>query len=114
MSDAPSGYASQEERGMGAFRPLRRRLLFFVAPLIALKVQGDQSPIVLTHATKALNFQITWGLVFVIAFIIRLCSLGVLWFLPILVWLFIAANCVIGGLRANEVVATTTRSHSSW
>jgi len=27
---------------------------------------------------------------------------GVLWFLPLAVWLFIAACCVIGGLRAND------------
>ena len=102
MTNSPSGYASQEERGWVLFAHFGGILLLFVAPLIALRVKGDQSPTIMAHATRALNFQITWGLALVIAFIIRVCTLDVLWFLPFLVWLFIAANCVIGGLRANE------------
>jgi uncharacterized protein len=102
MTNVPSGFASNEERGWVLFAHFGGVLLLFVAPLIALKVKGDQSATIMTHASRALNFQITWNLALVIALIIRVCSLDVLWFLPFLVWLFIAANCVIAGLRANE------------
>jgi uncharacterized protein len=102
MTNVPSGYASNEERGWVLFAHLGGALLLFVAPLIALRVKGDQSPTIVSHATRALNFQITWSLGLVIAFIIAQCSLGFLGFLPFVVWLFIAVNCVIGGIRANE------------
>lgn len=102
MSAAQSSYASNEERGWVLFAHFGGIVLFFVAPLIALQVKRDQSPTVVSHAIRALNFQITWGVAFVIAFIVRVCSFDLLWFLPIVVWLFLAANCVIGGLRAND------------
>jgi uncharacterized Tic20 family protein len=102
MSNVPSGFASSEERGWVLFAHFGGIVLFFVAPLVALKVKGDQSRTILDHATRALNFQITWGLAFVIAFIIRVCTFDVLSFLPFAVWLFIAVCCVIAGLRAND------------
>jgi len=99
---SPSGFESQEERSWVLFAHFGGILLLFVAPLIALRVKGDQSQTITQHATRALNFQITWNLGLVLAFNIRVCSFDLLWFLPVAVWLFIAANCVIGGLRANE------------
>ena len=102
MTAPPSGFASNEERNWVLFAHYGGIVLLFIAPMIALQVKGDQSPRILAHATRALNFQITWCLALVVAFIIRICSFELLWFLPLLVWLFIAANCVIGGLRANE------------
>jgi uncharacterized Tic20 family protein len=101
MTDA-SGFTSQEERGWVLFAHLGGIVFLFLAPLVALNVKGDQSPTIMQHATRALNFQITWNLGLVVALIIRVCSLDILWFLPFLVWLFIAACCVIGGLRASE------------
>ena len=97
-----SGFTSPEERAWVLFAHFGGIVLLFVAPLIALQVKGEQSPTIMQHATKALNFQITWNLGLVVALIIRVCSLGLLWFLPLAVWLFIAACCVIGGLRAND------------
>lgn len=98
----PSGYASNEERGWVLFAHFGGIALLFIAPLVALRVKGDQSATIMTHATRALNFQITWCLALMIALVIRICSFGFLGFLPLLVWLFIAVNCVIAGLRANE------------
>lgn len=73
----------------------------FVAPLVAMLVKGNESATVRAHAVEALNFQITWNVVWVIAWIIGMCT-NVLFFLPVLVWLFIAVMCVLAGLKANE------------
>jgi uncharacterized Tic20 family protein len=102
MTAPPPGFASNEERSWVLFAHFGGIVLLFIAPMIALQVKGDQSPRILAHATRALNFQITWGLGLVVAFILEICTFHLLWFAPLLVWLFIAANCVIGGLRANE------------
>src|SRR5258706_14766236 len=72
----------------------------WVAPLIALLARGNQSPTVRAHAINALNFQLLWSIIGVLAW-------SVSWrlpvFLPLLAVTIIGvAFGILGGLRANE------------
>jgi uncharacterized Tic20 family protein len=72
----------------------------WIAPLIALLAKGNQSPTVRAHAVNALNFQLVWSIIGVLAW-------SVSWrlpvFLPLLgVTIIGVAFGVIGGLRANK------------
>jgi uncharacterized Tic20 family protein len=73
----------------------------WVAPLIALVVQGDKSPVARAHAVAALNFQILWSIVGVIAWpFYCVFGLGVLISLAALVVGTVFG--VIAGIKANE------------
>jgi uncharacterized Tic20 family protein len=73
----------------------------WVAPLVALLVQGNKSPVARAHAVAALNFQLVWSVVGVIAWPLY-CAFG----LGILISLAAMAIGIIfgiiGGMRANE------------
>ncbi|MFG1776925.1 DUF4870 domain-containing protein [Micromonospora sp. NPDC049048] len=79
-------------------------LLGWVAPLIALMVRGQQSPTARAHAVAALNFQLTWAIVGVLSWVVALITCGVLFFVPMLVWLVPLIFGIIGGVKANEGV----------
>src|SRR5258706_1745235 len=72
----------------------------WIAPLIALLAKGNQSPTVRTYAINALNFQLLWSIIGVLAWSIS-------WRLPVIMPLLAVTIIgvtfgVIGGLRANE------------
>jgi uncharacterized Tic20 family protein len=72
----------------------------WVAPLIVLLAKGKQSPEVRVHAVNALNFQLLWSFIGVLAWSIS-------WRLPVLLPLLAVTIIgvvfgVLGGLRANE------------
>jgi uncharacterized protein len=72
----------------------------WIAPLITLLAKGNQSPTVRPHAVNALNFQLLWSIIGVLAWSIswRLPA-----YLPVLAVTIIGvAFGVLGGLRANE------------
>jgi uncharacterized protein len=102
MSAPTPGYANSDEKMWALLAHFGGILLSFIAPLIALLVKGNESPTVKAHATEALNFQITWAIAFIIAIILGVCSFGILFFLPFLVWLVIVIFSIIGGMQANE------------
>ncbi|WP_306216340.1 DUF4870 domain-containing protein [Actinoplanes sp. RD1] len=74
----------------------------FIAPLVGFLAKGSQSPAVRAHAVEALNFQITWAIVTVLASIIGVCTFGLLAFLPIVTWVVVIVFSIIAGLKANE------------
>jgi uncharacterized protein len=102
IAGPPPGYATNDEKNMALFAHFGGIFLGFIAGLIVLLVKGNESPTVRAHAVEALNFQITWSAATVIASILMVCSLGLLFFLPILTWLFLVAMSIVAGLRANE------------
>lgn len=53
------------------------------------------------QAKEALNFQITITIAFVAAFILVTVTLGLLFFLPMLVGLANLIFCILGGIKAN-------------
>ncbi|SCG14749.1 hypothetical protein GA0070610_0964 [Micromonospora echinofusca] len=79
-------------------------LLGWLAPLIALMARGQQSPTARAHAVAALNFQLTWTIVGVLSWVVTLITCGVLFFVPMLVWLVPLIFGIIGGVKANEGV----------
>jgi uncharacterized Tic20 family protein len=102
MGPPPPGYANSDEKMWALLAHFGGALLSFIAPLIALLAKGNESPTVKAHATEALNFQITWGIASIIAWIVAACTLFILFFLPLLTWLVIIVFSIIGGLKANE------------
>ena len=102
MSAPTPGYANSDEKTWVLIAHFGGIIAGFIAPLVALLVKGNESQTVRAHAIEALNFQITWGIAAIIAFILAFCSLGLLFFLPLLVWAVIIVFSIIGGLRANE------------
>lgn len=77
-------------------------VLWFVAPLIVMLVKGNESPYTKYHATEALNFQITIGIAYVVAVILTALTLGLLFFLPFLVWVASIIFSIIAGMAANK------------
>jgi uncharacterized Tic20 family protein len=72
----------------------------WIGPLVVLLTKGTQSPTVRGHAVNALNFQLLWSIIGLLAWLVA-------WrppvFLPLLVVTAIGVVCgVIGGIRANE------------
>ncbi|MEV6491349.1 DUF4870 domain-containing protein [Actinoplanes sp. NPDC051633] len=99
---APVGYATNDEKTWALISHFGGILVGFIAPLIGLLVKGNESPTVRAHAVEALNFQITWGIATIVASVIGACTLGILFFLPIITWIVVIVFSIIGGMKANE------------
>jgi uncharacterized protein len=102
MSAPVSGYANSDEKTWALIAHFGGAIAGFIAPLVALLVKGNESATVKAHSVEALNFQITWGIAFVISVILSVCTLGVLFFLPFLVWAVIVVFSILAGVKANE------------
>jgi len=98
----PVGFATNEEKTWALIAHFGGIIVGFIAPLVALLVKGNESPTVRAHAVEALNFQITWCIATVIATILATCTLGILFFLPIVTWIVIIVFSIIAGMKANE------------
>ncbi|MEU7870996.1 DUF4870 domain-containing protein [Dactylosporangium sp. NPDC049140] len=98
---APVGYANSDEKTWAQIAHFGG-LVGFIGPLIALLAKGNESPTVKAHATEALNFHITWGIAILVSAIIAVCSFGILFFLPLLVWIVPVVFAIIGGMKATN------------
>jgi uncharacterized Tic20 family protein len=76
--------------------------LGWVGPLIAYVAKGQQSPVVRAHAVTSLNFHITWAIAYAVSFILLFVSCGLLFFVPLLVWLVPLIFGIIGGVKATS------------
>ncbi|MCA2217858.1 DUF4870 domain-containing protein [Jidongwangia harbinensis] len=101
---APSGYPTNDDKTWALVAHFGGILIGFIAPLISLLAKGNQSPTVRAHSVEALNFQITWGIATVVASIVAVCTLGILFFLPLVTWVVVIVFSIIGGMKANEGV----------
>jgi uncharacterized protein len=101
---APAGGAPQEQRTMALIAHLLGIVTWFVGPLIIWLISKDDANkgFVTDQAKEALNFQITLTIAYVIAFILTVISLGLLFFVPTLVWIANLVFCILGGLKANN------------
>jgi len=104
----PPGYASSDDKmwalvahfGGAAGMVLGGGAGGWVAPLVALLVQGPKSPVVRAHAIAALNFQITWSIVGFLG-LATSCFLFGLFIWPIA--LLVGGICgIMAGIKANE------------
>jgi uncharacterized protein len=96
------GYANNDEKTWALLTHFGGIVLGFIAPLIVFLVKGNESATLRAHSVEALNFQITWGIATVIASILAVCTLGILFFLPLITWAVIIVFSIIAGLKANE------------
>ena len=98
----PAGFANNDEKTWALIAHFGGILVGFIAPLVAMLAKGNESPAVRAHSVEALNFQITWGIATLVASILGACTLGILFFLPIITWIVVIVFSIIGGMKANE------------
>jgi hypothetical protein len=100
---APGGSPSSEDKTMALIAHLLGIVTWFVGPLIIWLINKDQpaKAFVNDQAKEALNFQITITIAFVAAFILVTITLGLLFFLPMLLGLANLVFCILGGIKAN-------------
>jgi uncharacterized Tic20 family protein len=101
---APAGSPSSEDRTMALIAHLLGILTYFVGPLIIWLINKDQpaKAFVNDQAKEALNFQITIAIGFVVCFVLMMVTLGLLFFLPVLLGLANLVFCILGGIKANS------------
>jgi uncharacterized Tic20 family protein len=108
----PAGYATADEKnwalishfGGAAGVLIGGGILGWVAPLIAYMTKGNESPTVRAHAVGALNHQITWAIAGVVGWVLAVITCGLLFFVPLLIWLVPIIFGIIAGIKANEGV----------
>jgi uncharacterized Tic20 family protein len=103
----PPGYANNDEKTWALIAHFGGIIAGFIAPLVALLAKGNESPTVKAHATEALNFQITWGAIAILGWILGVCGsiiiVGAVFFVvPFIAWAVIIIFSIIAGLKANE------------
>jgi len=78
----------------------------FIGPLIIWLMNKDKADKVWlnSQAKEALNFQITVAIAMVGAIILMFVTLGLLFFVPMIVGLGALVLCVMAGMKANEGV----------
>lgn len=104
----PPGYPSSEDKtwalvahfggAVGMF--IGGGVLGWVAPLIALLVQGSKSPTARAHAVNALNFQLLWSIVGLVGWITLCFIIGAI-ILP-LASIFAIVMGIVAGIKAND------------
>jgi uncharacterized Tic20 family protein len=75
----------------------------WVAPLIVLLAKGNQSPTVRAHAVSALNFQILWSIISLVAIFLGGCLFWLI--VPMLLFLVPLVPIIlgiVGGVKAND------------
>lgn len=108
----PPGYASSDDRtwsllshGLGPVGVVvGAGVLGWVGPLVCYLAKGKESPTVRAHALQALNFNITWAVIDLVAAIIASC-LGAFFFGPQILWAVTLVPIIfgiIGTVRAND------------
>jgi uncharacterized Tic20 family protein len=104
----PPGYASSEDKtwalvahfGGAAGMLVGAGAGGWVAPLIALLVQGQKSPAVRAHAIAALNFQILWSAIGFVGWLTACFIIGfIIWPIALLVGVIFG---ILAGIKANE------------
>ena len=103
---APQGAAStsQDDKTLAMLTHLSGILFWVIVPLIVWLLHKDKPErgFVLDQAREALNFQISITILWFVAYVLVLISFGILFFMPMLVWVLNAVFCVIAGLAAQK------------
>ncbi|MFG2040858.1 DUF4870 domain-containing protein [Dactylosporangium sp. NPDC048998] len=96
---APVGYANSDEKTWALIAHFGGIVVGFIAPLVALLAKGNESPTVKAHATEALNFQITWGIILFVGALLSVCTFGLTLIAP---WVVVIVFAILGGMKANN------------
>jgi uncharacterized Tic20 family protein len=73
-------------------------MLGWIAPLVALVVRGNQSPVVRHEAVKGLNFHLLWGIIALVGSVLTCLGIGVV--VVIAATLIATIVGVIAGVKA--------------
>jgi uncharacterized Tic20 family protein len=97
---------AQEDRTMGLIAHLSGIITGFIGPLVIWLINKDKADKgwITGQAKEALNFQITVILAMIVAIILTIVSLGLLFFLPMVVGVAALVLCILAGIKANEGV----------
>jgi len=100
---APQGPVSpSDERTWSMLAHLGTIIIGFLAPLITYLMYKDRSQFVKTQSAESLNFQITMLIAYVVAWIATGITFGLLFFLPMIVWVGNLVFVIIAGMAANK------------
>jgi uncharacterized Tic20 family protein len=91
-----------DQRLWGMLAHLGGIITWFIGALVVMLVFGERSAFVKRHSVEALNFQITMTIASIVSFILFLVSFGILFFLPLAVWVVNIVFCIIAGMAANK------------
>lgn len=91
---------------MGLIAHLSGIITGFIGPLVIWLINKDKADKgwITGQAKEALNFQITVILAMIVAIILTIVSLGLLFFLPMVVGVAALVLCILAGIKANEGV----------
>ena len=105
---APQGYGTagavspQDERMWSMLAHIGTILIGVLAPLITYLMYKDRSQFVKQQSAESLNFQITMLIAYVVSWIITGITFGLLFFLPLLVWVANLIFVIMAGVAANK------------
>ncbi len=99
--------ASQDDRTMAMLTHLSGILLGFIVPLIIWLVNKDNPSkgFLNDQSREALNFQITVLIAMIASWILAVVTLGLLFFVPVIVAIVNLVLCIIAGLKAKDGIA---------
>jgi uncharacterized Tic20 family protein len=99
-----SSAGPQEDRVIALITHLSGIVAGFIVPLIMWLINKDKADKSwLTDQSKeSLNFQITVAIAYVAAMILTTITFGLLFFLPMLVWVGNLVFCILAGVKANN------------
>lgn len=101
----PAGVASpQEDRTLALLAHLLGIFTWVVGALVIWLISKDNpaKAYVTDQSREALNFQITVAIAYVIAWILTIVSFGLLFFVPMLVWLVNVVFCIVAAVKTNN------------
>lgn len=100
----PTGTAPAEDRTLALVAHLLGIITWVVGALIIWLISKDNpaKSFVIDQSKEALNFQITIAIAYVAAMILAVISFGILFFMPMLVWVANLVLCILAGVKANN------------
>ena len=111
LSPAMPATISKEERNWAMLSHLSGLLAFatliggVLGPLVMWMIRKDDMNFAADQAKEALNFQITVIIAMVVAIILMMVTLGLLFFVPMIVGLGALVLCIMAAIKVNEGVA---------
>jgi len=93
----------QEDRTIALITHLSGIVAGFIVPLIMWLINKDKAdkPWLIDQTKEALNFQITIAIAYVAAIILTTITFGLLFFLPMLVWVANLVFCILAAVKVN-------------
>jgi uncharacterized protein len=94
----------QEDRTIALITHLSGIVAGFIVPLIMWLINKDKAdkPWLIDQSKEALNFQITIAIAYVAAIILTTITFGLLFFLPMLVWVGNLVFCILAAVKVNN------------